>query len=43
MHNEHAIQSLLKSAIPTPPGGQTGYVRFSLTVDSFLGFGAGLS
>ena len=43
MHKEQAIQSLLKSTIRAPPGGQTGHVLFSLTVESFLGFGVVLS
>src|SRR5664280_1325591 len=42
MHSEHAVHSLLKSEIDPAPGGQTGDVLFSLTVDSFLGLGASL-
>jgi hypothetical protein len=43
MQSEQAVHSLLKSEIDPAPGGQTGDVLFSLTVDSFLGIGAFLS
>jgi hypothetical protein len=43
MQSEHAVHSLLKSEIDPAPGGQTGDVLFSLTVDAFFGKGAFLS
>ena len=43
MQSEQAVHPVLKSAILIPPGGHTGQVLFSFTVESFLGLGAVLS
>jgi hypothetical protein len=43
IHKEHAVQSLVKFAILKPPGGHTGKVLFSLTVDFFFGMGTPFS
>jgi len=39
IHNEQAMQCFVKSSIDPAPGGQTGEVLDSLTVDSFDGTG----
>ena len=39
MQSEHAMQCFIKSSIDPAPGGHTGEVLGSLTVDSFFGTG----
>ena len=43
IQSEHAVQVLLKYSIDPAPGGQTGYVLFSGTVEAFCGTGVLLS
>lgn len=40
IQSEHAVQSLLNSSIDPAPGGATGHVLFSGTVDGLWGIGA---
>jgi hypothetical protein len=42
MHNEQAVQLPVKLSMLADPGGHTGDVLFSLTVEAFLGTGAAL-